>query len=49
MTRHELIIMFAIALATRPNTAVQDTNEVAVTAADDLIKRLKQESNENVC
>lgn len=49
MTRHELIIAFAIALATRSHTATKDTNQAAVLAADELIEILKKESNDHVC
>lgn len=48
MTKHELIIMFALALATRPNTEVKNTNEVAVFAADHLIKLLKEQEDHDV-
>jgi len=48
MTRHELIILYALILASRPNTDVGNTNEAAVVAADHLIKLLKQQEEHDV-
>lgn len=49
MSRHELIIAFAIALATRHHTSYDQTNEAAVLAADHLLKLLEQEDGTDVC
>jgi len=48
MTRHELIILYALVLASRPNTDVRNTNEAAVAAADHLIELLKQQEEYDV-
>ena len=41
MERRDLVVMFALALA-KNDVDCKKTNEVAVTAADDLIKKLQE-------
>lgn len=48
MTRHELIILYALILSSRPNTDVRSTNEAAVAAADHLIQLLKTQEDYDV-
>ena len=42
------MILYALVLASRPNTDVRNTNEAAVAAADHLIKLLKQQEEHDV-
>jgi Pyruvate/2-oxoacid:ferredoxin oxidoreductase gamma subunit len=47
MTFEELAIRFALALATRPNSDVYETNINAIKAAKDLLQKLEKAQEEN--
>lgn len=48
MNRHELIVMYSLALATRAHTDHRDTIDSAVQAVDYLLETLAEEDNYDV-